>query len=344
MPAKSFDLRNDMHENADNAHKKRIIFMGTGPFAEPLLKTLFTQNSFAHVVGVITKPDAHIGRHRKGMKRDLHHNPIKEITLSHGVPLLQPSKITEATHNDIKLLKPDLFIVVSYGKILSEQFLALAPLGGINVHASLLPLLRGASPIQNALLSGFSETGITIMQMDQGLDTGDILTQAVLPIVPEDTHLALQKKLADLSATIILSTLSDLIQQTIKPTPQDHTKATLCQTIDRADGHITWMRSTEEIINRLRAFTPWPGIFSYWNRSGIKQTRIKFITLEDARLTAEILTDITPATVFTHNDDLFVRTANGAIKIATLQKEGGAPMDAKTFINGHSDFLGAQLS
>jgi len=223
----NFDIRNNeiLSKEGD---AKRIFFMGTGPFALPILEVLIADKAQTEVVGAITKPDARIGR--GGSKsRSLKVNPVKEAVLSHGIHLWQPTQLTEELREEILSLKPDLLVVVSYGKILPPSYLTIAPFGAINIHASLLPHYRGASPIQNSLLSGDKETGITIIQIDEGLDTGPMLAQAKIPIQDKDTTEKLTDVLSTLGANTTLQLLPDFFSGKMSPQEQDHDAATLCQ-------------------------------------------------------------------------------------------------------------------
>jgi len=244
-----------------NVPKIRIVFMGTPEFASHILEALIKEKY--NIVTVLTKPDKAVGR-----KQEETQSAVKKIAEQYTLPLLQPERFDEQTIESIKALQPDLIIVVAYGKILPKTVLSIPGFGCINVHASLLPKWRGASPIQNALLAGETETGSTVMLMDEGMDTGNILTQRKITIDPNDTRESLSIRLTEMSKELLLETLPKFIQRTITATPQKNDEATLCQLIEREDGHIMWTDSAESIFNRYRALYPWPGIFSFLKKDG----------------------------------------------------------------------------
>ncbi len=334
-----FDLReNDLPKKDDGL--TRVLFMGTGIFASPSLETLITDKNIK-VIGVVTKPDAKIGRGKKS-DRALHENPIKEASIKQGVRLFQPVSLDEKFVDQIKEMEPTIIVVVSYGKILPKTLLQSAEFGAINVHASLLPKFRGASPIQNALLLGEKETGISIMQMDQGLDTGPVFTQAITTITPEVTTPELTNILAKQGAQTLEKVLPDILTSKIKAIDQDQTKATLCQIIDREDGRISWLTSSQDLLNKYRALYPWPGLFTYWQRDGAQPLRIK-INKISAYSGSTDLSALQPGSVFLEEKVVCVRTADSAIVIVNMQRQGKSAQDASTFINGNAEFAKAKL-
>lgn len=210
----------------------------------------------------------------------------------------------------------------------------------MNVHVSLLPKYRGPSPIQNALMQGEKETGITIMLMDKGVDTGDILAQEKLSIDPDDNTKILMDKLSYAGANLLLKTIRQWIKKEIKPKVQNHSNATLCQLIEREDGHIYWNSDVKSIYNRYRALTPWPGIFSYWKNGSIIM-RLKLISIDHKKNVQ--FNQHKEGEVFEIESDIAVRAADGIIILKEIQKEGKNKMEAKEFINGHPDFIGSIL-
>ena len=236
----------------------RIVFFGTPSFAIPTLEGLLRGPD--KVVGVVTQPDREKGRGRKVV-----FSPVKELALQHGLNPLQPEKAKEeAFQKSLEGLQADLCVVVAYGQILPESLLKMPKYGAVNVHASLLPKYRGAAPIAWAILQGEKVTGVTTMVMDEGMDTGDILLQAEVPIGAEDTCQALQDRLAALGAGLLIETLEKMKEGNIRPVPQDHSKATYAPPLKKEDGHIDWKKDAEEIDRRVRAFNPWPGAFTRW--------------------------------------------------------------------------------
>lgn len=313
--------------------KLRVVFMGTSDLSEAVLGALI-ENEY-NLVGVFTKPDQKIGR-----KQEITEPLVKKMALEHKIPVFQPLKFNIETVEELKKLKPDLVIVAAYGKIIPKSALEIPGFGCINVHVSLLPKYRGPSPIQNALLAGEKETGVTIMLMDQGVDTGDILAQEISPIKPNDNTEMLMGKLAELGAKLLLKTLPLWIEGKIEKMSQDHSKATNCQLIEREDGKIYWTDSAEDIYNRYRALTPWPGIFTYWKNDS-EIIRLKLIAIELQKTSP--IEKRAEGEIFEIGSDIGVQTAQGVIILKELQKEGKKPSDAKSFINGHKNFIGSIL-
>ncbi len=314
--------------------KLRVVFMGTSDLSEKILETLIKEDY--NIVGVFTKVDKKTGR-----KQELTSPKVKLLAERHNLPVFQPNtfKNPEAVRQ-LQELKPDLIIVAAYGKILPKTVLEIPGFGCINVHVSLLPKYRGPSPVQNALLSGETETGTTIMLMDEGVDTGDILSQRKLDIKPTDKTETLMLRLADQGAELLTETLPGWIERKIKPTKQNHFHASLCQLIDREDGHIFWIEDAQSIHNKYRALTPWPGIFTYW-KNGSSIVRLKLITIDFQKGNSD--QKKASGEVFQINCDIGVQTAKGIIFIRELQKEGKKTTDIKSFVNGHPNFIGSIL-
>lgn len=307
--------------------------MGTSDLSETILGALI-ENEY-NLVGVFTKPDQKIGR-----KQEVTAPLVKKMALEHKIPVFQPLKFNSEAVEELKNLKPDLVIVAAYGKIIPKSALEIPGFGCINVHVSLLPKYRGPSPIQNALLAGEKETGVTIMLMDQGVDTGDILAQEISPIKPDDNTETLMKKLAANGANLLLKTIPFWIEGKIEKTQQDHNKATCCQLIEREDGKIFWTDSAEDIYNRYRALTPWPGIFTYWKNDS-ETVRLKLISIELQK--TDPIEKRTEGEVFEIGSDVGVQTAQGVIILKELQQEGKNTADMKSFLNGRRNFIGSIL-
>ena len=313
--------------------KLRVVFMGTSELSEVVLKGLI-ENEY-NVVGVFTKPDKKTGR-----KQELSESLVKKLANDHEIPIFQPIKFSADAVSQLKELKPDLVIVAAYGKIIPKSALDIPGFGSINVHVSLLPKYRGPSPVQNVLLAGETETGVSIMLMDEGVDTGDSLTQEVVPILQTDNTETLMNKMSLVGTDLLLKTIPLWIERKIEPKAQDHSLATLCQLIEREDGLIFWGQSANTIYNRYRALTPWPGIFTYLkNESGL--IRLKLLSIE--------LQKIDPTQkhhegeVFELGSDIGVQTSEGVIILKELQQEGKKSTDVKSFVNGHPDFIGSIL-
>ncbi len=313
--------------------KIRVMFMGTPESAASLLSGLVEEKY--NIVCVITKPDKPVGR-----KQEMTQSAVKKTASEYGLPIEQPQKLDQEMINKMRDLKPDLIIVAAYGKILPKEILQIPGFGCINVHVSLLPKWRGASPIQNALLSGATETGVTLMLMDEGVDTGALLAQRKVAIAPDDTTGSLSKKLTEAGRVLLLETLPLWIKRTIVPTPQDNTDATLCQLIEREDGHIVWTDDAESIYNRYRALFPWPGIFAFWKKSdGFARLKLCRISYQKQSPQAEHPV----GQVFEVGEKVGVQTGEGVIFLEEVQLEGKTNMPIAEFLLGNKDIVGSLL-
>ncbi len=315
------------------AIKLRTIFMGTPLFAKEILDALI-KNGY-NIIAVFTRPDAPQGR-----KQELAKSPVKESAEANKIPVYQPVSLDEKITEEIKKLKPDITIVAAYGKILPRQILETPGFGCLNIHTSLLPKFRGPSPVQNALLAGEKETGITIFLINEGIDTGDILSQEKIKIGEDDTAESLTEKLSRLGAELLIKTLPLWIERKIKPVRQDDSRASLCQLIEREDGHIFWEEEAKNIYNKFRAFYPWPGIFGFWENNGALE-RIKLIKISLSE--KDPSADHEAGEIFQMGDKIAVQTLKGAVIIEEIQPEGKKPMAAKDFIVGHPNFIKSVL-
>lgn len=314
--------------NPDNK-KIRTIFIGTPDFGILSLKELIKDNQF-DVVAVITQPDMHVGR-----KQILTPPPVKEVAQNYSLPVLQPKNISKIT-KDIKKLRPDLIVVIAYVQIIPEKILKIPKFGCINLHASLLPKYRGAAVIQAPILNGDKETGITIMKLDKGLDTGPILAQAVLNIKPNETAGTLYDKLSQLGSEQLITTLKKYIAGRIKPREQDESRAGYIGQIKKKDGLIDWSREAVEIERKIRAMTPWPSAWAYWNNKMIKILQVQQKSLE--------INSYKPGKTFLYNGGLAVQCGKDALIIKKLQLEGKKEMTSEEFSRGQKDFIGTVLS
>ena len=309
--------------------------MGTPDFAASFLQALI-QNEY-HVISVFTQPDKPQGREQETV-----FSPVKTIAVANKIPVEQPVKITESEIEKLKELKPDLIIVAAYGRILPKAFLDVPGFGCINVHPSLLPKYRGASPIQNAILNGETETGISIMLMDAGMDTGPILSQKSHPIDPNDTTITLEQKLSIEAVPLLMETIPLFIKRKIEPREQDSNEATLCELIEREDGRIFWNQSAERIYNRYRAFTPWPGIFTYWKKTADGMPlRLKLITISHQKNNPAITRPY--GEVFEVGEKIGISTDLGIIFPESVQLEGKDTVSIQDFVRGYPNFIGSVL-
>lgn len=293
--------------------------MGTPEFALPSLRALIATEE---VVAVVTQPDR-----PKGRGKALTPPPVKEVALKHHIPVLQPSSLRdEDVVREIGAYKPDLIVVVSYGKILPKTILEMPPYGCINVHASLLPKYRGAAPINWALINGEEETGITIMQMDEGMDTGDILLQKALPIREDDDVESLSRRLAVLGAELLKEAISLLKEGRLNPIPQNGAKATYAPMLKKEDGAIPWAWDAWKIGDFVRGMNPWPGAYTFWKGKRLKI--IKGVALREGEGEPGEIRAVS-------RDGIDVATGKGLFRIKRLQPEGKRVMEASEFIQGY---------
>lgn len=253
----------------------RILYFGSPEFAAIILERLV--GAEINIVGVVTQPDKPVGR-----KQVVTPPAVKVVAESHGIDVFQPSTLKNPeAQKRIREFKPDLCVVASYGKILPKAVLEIALYGCINVHGSLLPKYRGATPIPAAILAGEDQTGVTIMMMDEGLDTGAMLSQSSFPIMPDETTGSLTKKMADVGGTLLIETLPAFLNGEIEPEEQDETLVTMTRMMKKSAGKIDWSKTPEEIERHIRAMDPWPGAFTNWNgmRLLIKKAHLEGGTL-----------------------------------------------------------------
>lgn len=307
-----------------------LVFMGTSTFAATILEALQKENS--HILSVYTQTEKPSGREHS-MKK----SPVALVAEKYALRLSAPQKLDENVIEEIRALKPEVLIVAAYGKILPESILNIPPMGAINVHGSLLPKYRGASPIQNALLHDEKETGITLIKMDKGIDTGDILSQSSIKIDPEETVDQLEERLADLGAKLLTETLPPYLNGQISPLPQDDYCASYCSRFKREDGMINWQEEAKNIFCRYRACAGWPEIFTFWNGKRLKLKKISLATkISDFQ-------NKLPGTVFALGDSVLVTAKNGALVLKEVQLEGKNKMAITDFVRGYKNFIGSQL-
>ncbi len=310
----------------------RVVFMGTPQFAIPTLQGLIDQYQ---VVGVVTQPDRPGGRGRK-----LQPSPVKTLAQKYGLPVLQPSSLRDPEAlAALQTLQPDVIVVAAFGQILRPQVLDLPPAGCINVHASLLPRWRGAAPVAAAILAGDDTTGVTLMKMDVGLDTGPILSQCSRAIAPDDTQGSLAGQLARLGADLLSDTLPDWLAGKIKPQPQDDALATHAPQIKKEQGRINWGDPADDIARQVRAFHPWPGAFTHW-----QNTPLKIVHAVAAEGPAGMEPSGPPGTVIAGPGGPMVVTGRGWLRLLEVQPPGKRPMPADAFARGARGFVGDRLA
>jgi len=305
-----------------------LIFCGTPRFAVPSLEKLAAASHRIHLV--VTQPDR-----PKGRGLELVHSPVKQSAQKLNLPITQPDriKINDAFRAQLTNIQPDAIIVVGYGRIIPQWMLDLPPLGNINLHASLLPKYRGAAPIQWAIANGETVTGNTTMRIDAGLDTGDILLQHELPISPDDTAETLAPRLADTGADLLVDTLRGLGAGSIHPRKQDNSQATLAPILKKEDGLIDFNRTAQEILNRLRAFQPWPGAYTKF--------RGKSLQILKAQPASET---VPPSELKIIGDRLLAGCGQETtLELLELQLEGKKRTTAQALINGYHPKPGETL-
>jgi methionyl-tRNA formyltransferase len=298
--------------------------MGTAELSRVSLQKLLEAPDF-QVAAVVTQPDRPKGRDLK-----LQASPVKKLALRAGLPVLQPERArNEEFLEALRGLKPDLIAVAAYGQILPGSILDLPRLGCLNVHTSLLPKYRGAAPIQWAILNGDADTGVTIMKMDAGLDTGEILTQAKTPIQPEDDAETLHDRLARLGAELLVQTIPDYVAGKVAPRPQPSEGVSYAHKIKKEDGHVDWRQPAHVLWNRVRGLVPWPGAFTHL--PGQPQPHLlKLWRVEVVARSGQ------PGEVLQADKaGLVVACGQEALRILTLQREGGRRLDAPAFLAGH---------
>jgi methionyl-tRNA formyltransferase len=311
----------------------RIVFMGTPEFAVPSLKVLLDKGE--NIVCVVTQPDRPKGRGRKILPP-----PVKEFALQAAIPVLQPGRVRgDDFHAELRKFEPDIIALTAYGNILPGNIINLPPLGTINVHGSLLPKYRGAAPVQWALINGETETGITIMQMDEGIDTGDILLQDRIPIEPADTAGTLSVKLAALGGAVLGKALDLLRLDKLKPVQQDEKQASLAPLLNKKDGLVDWSQSATEISCLMRGLDPWPT--TYTTLSG-RRLRLFSPEVVDKHPCQKNFSE--PGIVCrADRHGLLVSTGRGCLLIKEVQPEGSRRMDVHAYISGRPILPGTLL-
>lgn len=299
----------------------KIVFMGTPDFAVPTLEKLIEHHE---VTGVVTQPDKPKGRGQK-----MQFTPVKELAVKNEIPVYQPNKL----RNDIELIdtvkgmKPDAIVVVAYGQILPKEVLDIPRLGCINVHASILPKLRGAAPINYSIINGFEETGVTTMLMAEGLDTGDMLLKAEIEIEEGETAGELHDRLMTIGADLLIETLRGLEEGNIIPEKQIEELSSYAPMLKKDLGHINWDDESKNIFNLIRGVTPWPGAYSYYNDKTIKIWRAELEDSNSSRAPGTILR--------VSKDGIKVACKNGAIIVKEIQEVGSKRMEVSSYLNGH---------
>lgn len=307
----------------------RIVFMGTPEFAVPVLRHLVLNDY--DVAAVYTRPDKPAGR-----GRGLVPSPVKRLAEERSLPVVQPPSLKKPDAiAELAALKPDAIVVAAFSQILPKPVLELPKYGCINIHPSLLPRHRGAAPIPSSILAGDGFTGVSIMLMDEGLDTGPVLAQVQIPVMDSDTTGSLTLKLSLIAAHLLQDVLPSLAAGKIKPAPQDDTVATYSATIAKTDGEIDWRQPAVDIWRRVRAFQPWPGCCTRWQG--------KLLKVIEAEPLPAVANSVVGCVVALPGDGLGVVTGDGVLRLLALQLEGKRVMTADEFLRGQRSFVGAVL-
>lgn len=301
----------------------RVIFMGTPDFATGTLEEIVLAGH--EVVGVVTQPDK-----PKGRGKTLMPTPVKEVAMKYELPVYQPKKVREPEFVEIlRSLKPDVMVVAAFGQIISKEILEMPKYGCINVHASLLPAYRGAAPIQWAVINGEKESGVTIMQMDEGIDTGDMIEKVVVPIAEDETGGSLFEKLSQAGAKLCVKVLKDLEEgKAVREKQPEESTTPYAKMIDKKMGAINWENSAKEIEQLIRGLNPWPSAYTKLQGKTLKIWRAA-VLFEDSN-------DAPGQVVQVTKDSIVVQTGHGLLKILELQLEGKKRMDTASFLRGYT--------
>lgn len=308
----------------------RVIFMGTPDFATGTLEEIVKAGH--EVVGVVTQPDKPKGRGKTMMP-----TPVKETALKYNLPVYQPKKVREPEFVELlRSLKPDVMVVAAFGQIITKEILEMPKYGCINVHASLLPAYRGAAPIQWAVINGDKESGVTIMQMDEGIDTGDMIEKAVVPIAEDETGGSLFDKLSHTGAKLCVKVLKDLEEGTaVREKQPEESTTPYAKMIDKKMGEVDWKKSAKEIEQLIRGLNPWPSAYTKVHGKTLKLWKAK-VLLETSQMKPGQIVKVT-------KDSLAVQTGQGMLEIQELQLEGKKRMDTSSFLRGYALAEGESL-
>ena len=309
----------------------KVIFMGTPDFSVGTLEALIEAGH--EVALVVTQPDKSKGRGGK-----MQYTPVKEVAVAHNIPVYQPKRIREPECvEELRKYNADIMVVIAFGQILPKEILEMTPYGCVNVHASLLPSYRGAAPIQWAVINGEKVSGVTTMQMNEGLDTGDMLLKVEIPLDEKETGGSLHDKLAEAGARLCVETLDALKAGTVTPEKQGDSPTAYAKMLDKHMGKIDWKMSAKEIERLIRGLNPWPSAYTRWNEND------KGMKIWEAEV-AEGQTDKAAGTVVeVAKDGFFVQTGDGLLKITALQIPGKKRMDAAAFLRGYQMETGTVL-
>ncbi len=310
----------------------RIVYMGTPDFSVIVLEYLLLNHH--DVAAVYTQPDREVGRGRVLMP-----SPVKQKALEYGLPVVQPESLRkEESIAELASYRPDVIVVAAFGQILPQGVLDTPPYGCLNIHPSLLPHFRGPSPVASAVLAGCSFTGVSIMLLDKGMDTGPVFTRGQIPILARDTTGSLTTRLFVNGASMLLDVMPRWVRGKMKPCPQDEAKATYSRAIEKEDGGVDWSLPAIEIWRRVRAFQPWPGSYTWWGEKQVRLIEATPMPMPGKGEAGEVVVTEGMEAPFG------VVTGDGVLGILKLQLAGKKPLTAAEFIRGQRDFIGAKLT
>ena len=317
----------------------RIIFLGTPEYSVTVLSTLFDAGH--ELLAVVTRPDKPAGR-----GRSVESPPTAVWAREHGVPVLQPASLRPPeVAAEFAALKPDVMVVASYGRILPPEILAIPPKGCLNIHPSLLPKYRGSSPVAEALLQGDTVTGVTIMLLDEGMDTGPIVAQEEYPVLPDDTAESLTIRMFERGAELLARTLPAWANGEVEAVPQDESRATYSRRLEKSDGALDFVLPAKRLADQIRALHPWPGAYCQWKGQALKVLKALLLPLDAAN--PDDLANAAPGKVValkpSEATSLGIVTGDGLLGVVELQLAGRKASNGSAFLRGHPDFLGAQL-
>lgn len=319
-----------------------VVFMGTPDFAVSALKAIIEAGH--HVAAVVTQPDK-----PKGRGKEIQMTPVKECAVAHGIPVFQPVRVKDAEAVEtLRGYEADVFVVAAFGQILSEEILNMPKYGCVNIHASLLPKYRGSAPIQWVIINGERTSGVTIMQMDKGIDTGDMLMKAEVEITPKETGDSLHDKLAQAGARLIVEALPRIEKGDITPVKQNDEESCYAKMLQKSLGRIDWRQSAEKLDCLIRGLISWPGAFTVYRGRTLKIWEEEVASLDELKSKEEAvytgIEDTEPGTVvLVEKDAFYVQTGGGILKILAVQPEGKRRMAVKDFLLGYQIKAGDKL-
>jgi len=309
----------------------KTVFMGTPDFAVPVLSALL--DAACNVVAVYTQPDKPRGRGGRTSEP-----PVKRLSIERGLPVFQPTSLkTDNLYREMASMSPDVVVVAAYGRLIPPRILSLPPLGCLNVHPSILPRYRGPSPVAATILNGDEVTGVTIIKLDEGMDTGPIVACRCTPVMPEETAESLTQRLFDMGASLLLDVLPQWARGEIEARSQNESRASVTRTLSRNDGKIDWGSCATGIARQVRAYHPWPGSFTHWNGKLLKVSEAHAIVPDP------VMSVFAGKVLALPDGGLGIGTGEGILAVTRLQLEGKRAVSGREFLRGYPSLIGAIL-